>query len=1035
MGKTALLSSWVAARGLSCLWWQVAVQDSDLPTFLRAFAPACEDFAPSWSAWADRFDFAVADTAKSRRGAGAVPVSQMRQAAADAAARLVEACRDRSETPSVWVFDALEALSADAAAVTFLSALVRGFAGRVIVAMGSRAAPPQEVQELLALRRAPVLYKQELLLTRGEGLAVSRALGLSDEVAERHYAATRGWAAPLVLLAHAEPATAALNAADCRSDAIHAYLERNVLCGLAESQRHFLETLAVLPVVTRSLLRGVCSAPEAVGWLDRLAVDHLFVEPPVAGGAAFRMHPLVRQCLLRTLEQRLPPSELAHLRAQAAVAVGDCGLMREAASLWAESEDWLRLADFLRECARRWIAAGRGAEVAQLIGAVPASVLKNQPWLLFWLGSALASDSRPEEALAHYSAALALFEARREADGAYLAWAGAVGTFFLKWDEGFKLDAWIGRYAALERAFGPPRKPEVEIPVLRAGLSFFVFRPDHPLVIGWIERARSLVDRVGAPGERLALAFALVLVHNWQGVLFDARYVLQRVDVDDEAARSSPVEYLYLCAWGASALWKAVDHDAAFALLAAGRAFADALGFHRCDFQLAAQEAFCALNRGDLARADAALESARSLVRSGHRLEQGEYLLLEATRALMDEDGHAVREFVERLTQSFLAWAPWPTHNALLTLAQGYNVLKMYGEAEDCLLRCIEFARSMPSPLLQFSAGLTLAWTYLEQGRRSDALAALREVLRTGSREGYFNTAPAWLPKPFARVLAVALEEGIETDYVRALIRRRDLTAPRIDVPSWPWPVRIETLGRFDVQVEGQLIATPGKSQRRPLDLLRCLVALGGEDVPVSVLIDALWPEEEGDRARHAFDMALSRLRRLLGNARALTLGVGRLSLDPGVCWVDTRAFESLVRRGLSAEDREEGEVTLQRAVELYRGEFLEGEAPQPWLMATRERLARRYLEAALKLAERLMARGEPREALGLLEALIDRHPRSEAPLPDADAGLSACGRPSPGAGHLLAMSSHAGRAFWGRAGEYHTRLEAPGERRFVTGI
>jgi hypothetical protein len=72
------------------------------------------------------------------------------------------------------------------------------------------------------------------------------------------------------------------------------------------------------------------------------------------------------------------------------------------------------------------------------------------------------------------------------------------------------------------------------------------------------------------------------------------------------------------------------------------------------------------------------------------------------------------------------------------------------------------------------------------------------------------------------------------------------------------------------------------KTQKRPLDLLQALIALGGVDVPVSLLTEALWPEAEGDAAYRAFERALCPSRRVLNSAGALVLAGGKLSLDAG---------------------------------------------------------------------------------------------------------------------------------------------------------
>ena len=61
-------------------------------------------------------------------------------------------------------------------------------------------------------------------------------------------------------------------------------------------------------------------------------------------------------------------------------------------------------------------------------------------------------------------------------------------------------------------------------------------------------------------------------------------------------------------------------------------------------------------------------------------------------------------------------------------------------------------------------------------------------------------------------------------------------------------PLRVFVLGRFRLYLGSTLIAIPPRL-RKPQELLQALIALGGIEVSSAVLIDALWPDSEGDAA------------------------------------------------------------------------------------------------------------------------------------------------------------------------------------------
>ncbi|TXC67271.1 hypothetical protein FSC37_20955 [Piscinibacter aquaticus] len=117
------------------------------------------------------------------------------------------------------------------------------------------------------------------------------------------------------------------------------------------------------------------------------------------------------------------------------------------------------------------------------------------------------------------------------------------------------------------------------------------------------------------------------------------------------------------------------------------------------------------------------------------------------------------------------------------------------------------------------------------------------------------------------------------------MIRQRRLRAPNPEVADWPWPLRIRALGSFDVLADDRALDFGARPQKKPLDLLRLLVARGPVPLDTATVLDALWPEAEGDRAKASLDMAVLRLRKLLGHDDALRLDQGRLGLNrsPGV--------------------------------------------------------------------------------------------------------------------------------------------------------
>jgi two-component SAPR family response regulator len=154
---------------------------------------------------------------------------------------------------------------------------------------------------------------------------------------------------------------------------------------------------------------------------------------------------------------------------------------------------------------------------------------------------------------------------------------------------------------------------------------------------------------------------------------------------------------------------------------------------------------------------------------------------------------------------------------------------------------------------------------------------------------------------------------------------------------------RIHVLGRFRLLTGDTPNIIPPRL-RKPRELLQALIAFGGTEVSADVLIDALWPDSEGDAAYHALESALYRLRQLLGARDAVRMEGGKASLDRDQLWVDMWEFEDELRRPHDPEVS--GIERIGRLRRLYQGHFLQHEAEKPWILRARQELRDRLLRA-----------------------------------------------------------------------------------------
>ena len=272
------------------------------------------------------------------------------------------------------------------------------------------------------------------------------------------------------------------------------------------------------------------------------------------------------------------------------------------------------------------------------------------------------------------------------------------------------------------------------------------------------------------------------------------------------------------------------------------------------------------------------------------------------------------------------------------------------------------------------------ALAHFETGADAAARSELAQGLALAQRLHRLNFFRA-SPRVAAQVCAFGLEHHIETSFVHEVIAARSLDAVRPDLAAWPWPIRVLTLGRFQIERDGVALAFGGKVARKPLELLQFAIASGGSDVSAATVMFALWRELDGDKAKSAFNVALHRLRKLLGKDDAISLELGRLSLNPKVVWVDCLAFEQLVDGVGSAAQTHpapQAAANLRRAVALYGGAFLHETEDEPWQMVYRTRLASKFKRSVLQLAQCPAATGETLALRGMLERALELDPMAE---------------------------------------------------------
>lgn len=206
--------------------------------------------------------------------------------------------------------------------------------------------------------------------------------------------------------------------------------------------------------------------------------------------------------------------------------------------------------------------------------------------------------------------------------------------------------------------------------------------------------------------------------------------------------------------------------------------------------------------------------------------------------------------------------------------------------------------------------------------------------------------------------------------------------------------LRVQALGALQVHVGDRLIEPSAWGSARPRELLVYLL-LHPEGRTKEQVGLAFWPEASAAQLRNSFHVTLHRLRKALAGSDWVTLEGDRYRVDSALVEeFDVAAFERelpAARRALLR--RAEGaEAALERVLERFRGDLLDGEPAGDWHLEFRARLQRLFIEALMDLAAAHAREERHAKALEAYRRVLARDALHEEAVRGAMRTHAACG-------------------------------------------
>ncbi|MBK8018460.1 MAG: hypothetical protein IPK20_18185 [Betaproteobacteria bacterium] len=901
-GKTTALVSYLESRHLEPLWYRLDRMDGDPSAFFHHLTES--------TAWA---------APRARRKLPSFG-PEFQADPVVFAHRYFRALFTHLPRDVVPVLDDYHELADDSDVHRVLTAAIAEIPNGHRLLVASRTPPPAEFARWELAGALAKVNWSDLRLSAEEtrSVAASRGHPLSATAARDLHARADGWVAAICLWLDRKDSARpfAQGKASPGPEPLFRYLAAEVLDGVEPALRHCLLATCLVPSFTAAEAEQLSGNAEAGRIVDDLYRRQLFIERSPGGAWTYRYHDLFRAFLQERLRSHRDDESLARESAHAGGVLLASGRPEEAFPLLVQGKDWpAALVAFVR-AAPSLLKQGRWRMLRDWSERLAPEHLESDPWVLYWRGRALTLQD-PAAAMRSLSGACERFRADSDLRGEALAVAGVLDALHFDVKAFDRIPPWLQRLVTLTGAGLPPLAVDEDLQIHAAVMvsSSHLCRPGAGLDNA-VRRVIALLEDSHEPNLVLSVAN---MVHYYAGHCLD-----ESAHAAAAAAARSQFGRHDISADRLSLYWLAEGH----AHYTFGR-FRQALEcFDRTDAVISENalrnrrlvagtwRIQCQALAGDVR---GARETLKSLEPHAPTLPGFvEALFLWSCGVVEHRAGNLERSIelgsravtLNQQNGSSISSVLWLPRLAVRLLEAGRA-----SEANDTLDDPVLTAESIAYARQEAGVGLLRAWISLKDGDMTGARTSLRRALER-AQDARECTRLLWFLPPLDALLPFALEQDIEVETVRRLIDRFGIAPPARRCEQWPWPIRIVTLGGFQVTVDGKPLAFGRKVPRRTLALLVALIAEGGRQVAEFRLCDLLWPELEGDAAHESYSAALHRLRRLLGGNDSILQAGRTLSLNGARCFVDVWELEAAL----------DAQGSLQRAIDLYRGPFMPGE-------------------------------------------------------------------------------------------------------------
>ncbi|MFL6228460.1 MAG: BTAD domain-containing putative transcriptional regulator [Pyrinomonadaceae bacterium] len=978
-GKTTLVADFLRTEGRQFVWYQLDRTDADPSVFLGYVAHGIRQLVP---------------------GFGDATLSYLQQAPAEladqperAADVLLNEVLDAVDQQIIFVLDDYHHLGTETPVHRVVDRLLAYLPDVIHVIITSRDVPPLSLSRLRAHNALTIIDREELLFTDDETQELFRKvfdLELTPAQLHEYRERTHGWITALQLVRQVAQRQALARGAAHEGDPsapdlvevlrqserdIFDYFAEEVFADEPPEVQQLLLRVALLERIEPDACSLLYPRANCQTLLPSLVRRNVFMTVASdASGEEYRLHPLFKDFLRRRLRAEIGPAGLAAEHARFADYFTGRKLWEQAIQHLLEAGEFARAAALISERGAEWLAGGAFTALVRFVEALPAEAVEAHPRALLHRAEVARLRGRFESAETHLRRAATLLNARGDAEGEAEA-LNSLATIARRRGD------CAAAFAHLDRALelvGERSPVLVKIGNTR-GLCYFTLSE-------WTNAEREFRDALQLAEGLNDTHYAHLIAHNLgmpamiRGDFAEARHWFKRMLSDGDGrqgARPVPQE-----AWAYLNLARC--HLYRGETEACERQLDRALELCHL-FNLIAQRAEAFETYGNLyrERADAARaaefykHAEQSYEEAGIELTRSELLEERALLHLQLGDLAAARNLLDRLLAARRdAQDERGLHTASLSHARVLLAAGDHAEARAELEPALSYFHARGFYYYEAQGSLALAACDAEDGREGEAVEHLRRTLDLAARYDY----EYWLRREVsthARLFASAearallppdLSEQVPASAASVVPEAgASVGAAAVVTPKPAADLTIKMLGPVEIHRDpARSLAADAWTTKRARDILCFIASRRHRRASKDTIIDTFWGEADFDAVEKNFHPTVSHIRKALNSNQPVKQnflvyrdGDYLLSQDASY-FIDTEEYDRLVAEGESARragDRERFVSCFEHAIELYRGDFMQG-SYDDWVEEQRSY----YREQQLRMLETLATAAQKAE-------------------------------------------------------------------------